>query len=56
VFGWPGLGLLVTEAVDPRDSPIVQAVVLCLPAMYIGVNLLVDVLYAYLNPKNRYSQ
>jgi peptide/nickel transport system permease protein len=56
VFSWPGLGLLVIEAVDSRDYPIVQGVVLCLSAMYIGVNLLVDVLYAYLNPRIRYSQ
>jgi peptide/nickel transport system permease protein len=56
VFSWPGLGLLVIEAVDSRDYPIVQAVVMCLSAMYIGVNLLVDMLYAYLNPKIRYSQ
>jgi peptide/nickel transport system permease protein len=55
VFSWPGLGLLVIEAVDSRDYPIVQAVVLFLSAMYIGVNLLVDVLYAYLNPRIRYS-
>ena len=55
VFGWPGLGLLVIEAVESRDYPIVQAVVLCLSAMYIGVNLLVDMLYAYLNPKIRYA-
>jgi peptide/nickel transport system permease protein len=55
VFSWPGLGLLVIEAVDSRDYPIVQAVVLCLSTMYIAVNLLVDVLYAYLNPKIRYS-
>jgi ABC-type dipeptide/oligopeptide/nickel transport system permease component len=55
VFGWPGLGLLVIEAVDSRDYPIVQAAILCLSAMYIGVNLLVDALYAYLNPKIRYS-
>ena len=55
VFGWPGLGLLVIEAVESRDYPIVQAVVLCLSAMYIGMNLLVDVLYAYLNPKIRYA-
>ena len=53
---WAGLGLLVIEAVDSRDYPIVQTVVLFLSAMYIGVNLLVDVLYAYLNPKIRYSQ
>jgi peptide/nickel transport system permease protein len=56
VFGWPGLGLLVIEAVDSRDYPIVQAVVLCLSTMYIVANLLVDVLYAYLNPRVRYSQ
>jgi ABC-type dipeptide/oligopeptide/nickel transport system permease component len=56
VFGWPGLGLLVIEAVDSRDYPIVQTVVLFLSAMYIGVNLMVDILYAYLNPKIRYSR
>jgi len=55
VFSWPGVGLLVIEAVDSRDYPIVQTVVLFLSVMYIGVNLLVDVLYAYLNPKIRYS-
>src|SRR2546426_1166698 len=55
VFSWPGVGLLVIEAVDSRDYPIVQTVVLFLSAMYIGVNLMVDVLYAYLNPKIRYS-
>jgi peptide/nickel transport system permease protein len=55
VFSWPGLGLLVIEAVESRDYPIVQTVVLFLSAMYIGVNLLVDILYAYLNPKIRYS-
>jgi len=55
VFSWPGVGLLVIEAVDSRDYPIVQTVVLFLSVMYIGVNLLVDVLYAYLNPKIRYA-
>src|SRR6266516_539766 len=56
VFSWPGVGLLVIEAVDSRDYPIVQTVVLFLSAMYIGVNLMVDILYAYLNPKIRYSR
>jgi len=55
VFSWPGLGLLVIEAVQFRDYPVVQMVVLLLSAMYILANLLVDVLYAYLNPKIRYS-
>jgi len=55
VFSWPGLGLLVIEAVQFRDYPVVQTVVLFLSGMYVLANLLVDVLYAYLNPKIRYS-
>jgi peptide/nickel transport system permease protein len=55
VFNWPGVGLLVIEAVFNRDYAIVQTVVLILSSMYILANLVVDVLYAYLNPKIRYS-
>jgi ABC-type dipeptide/oligopeptide/nickel transport system permease component len=55
VFSWPGLGLLIIEAVQYRDYPVVQTVVLCLSGMYIAANLLVDVLYAYLNPRIRYA-
>jgi peptide/nickel transport system permease protein len=55
VFNWPGIGLLVIEAVFNRDYPVVQTVVLILSGMYICANLAVDVLYAYLNPKIRYS-
>src|ERR1700704_6029101 len=53
VFNWPGVGLLVIEAVFNRDYPVVQTVVMVLSTMYIGANLLVDVLYAYVNPKIR---
>src|SRR5260370_1420002 len=53
VFSWPGLGLLVIEAVDSRDYPIVQAVGLCLSTMYIRVNLLANLPYAYPNPNIR---
>jgi peptide/nickel transport system permease protein len=55
VFNWPGVGLLVIEAVFNRDYPVVQTVVMVLSTMYIGANLLVDVLYAYVNPKIRYA-
>src|SRR6266511_3098468 len=55
VFGWPGLGLLIIEAVQYRDYPVVQTVVLCLSGMYVSANLVVDILYAYLNPKIRYT-
>ncbi|MCC7107113.1 MAG: ABC transporter permease [Chloroflexi bacterium] len=55
VFSWPGVGLLVIEAVQFRDYPVVQTVVLLLSTFYIVANLCVDVLYAYLNPKIRFA-
>jgi ABC-type dipeptide/oligopeptide/nickel transport system permease component len=55
VFNWPGVGLLVIEAVFNRDYPVVQTVVMILSTMYICANLVVDVLYAYVNPKIRYA-
>lgn len=56
VFAWPGVGRLVVEAVDGRDYPIVQTVVLMLGSLFLLVNLVIDVLYGYLNPKIRYRQ
>jgi peptide/nickel transport system permease protein len=55
VFSWPGVGRLVIEAVMWRDFPIVQGVVLVFATMYIMANFMVDILYAYLNPKIRYQ-
>jgi peptide/nickel transport system permease protein len=54
VFAWPGVGRLMMRAVLMRDFPIVQAVVILLSCAYIFANLIVDVLYAWLNPKIRY--
>jgi peptide/nickel transport system permease protein len=54
VFAWPGLGRLILESITTRDYPIVQAGVLVLSALYLTGNLLVDVLYGWLNPKIRY--
>ncbi len=53
VFAWPGLGRLILESITTRDYPIVQAGVLVLSALYLTGNLLVDVLYSYLNPRIR---
>ena len=55
VFAWPGLGRLVISSVTWRDYPVVQATVLFLSILYIFANLLVDILYAYLNPRIRYG-
>jgi peptide/nickel transport system permease protein len=54
VFSWPGTGLLVVDAVRARDFQVVQAVVIVFAGIFILTNLLVDVLYAYLDPRIRY--
>ena len=54
VFAWPGLGRLILESITTRDYPVVQAGVLVLSALYLIGNLLVDMLYSWLNPKIRY--
>ncbi len=56
VFAWPGLGRLILESITTRDYPIVQAGVLVLSALYLTANLLVDMLYSYLNPKIRHAR
>jgi peptide/nickel transport system permease protein len=55
VFSWPGTGLLVVDAVRARDFQVVQAVVIVFAGIFIVTNLLVDVLYAYLDPRIRYQ-
>jgi ABC-type dipeptide/oligopeptide/nickel transport system permease component len=55
VFAWPGLGLLMYQGVTYRDFNIVQAVVLIISALMVLVNLLVDILYAYFDPRIRYQ-
>ena len=54
VFGVPGLGRLVADSISRRDYPVIQGVILTVSAIYIFVNLLVDVLYAYMDPRIRY--
>jgi peptide/nickel transport system permease protein len=55
VFTWPGIGLLVVDAVRSRDFQVVQAVVILFAGIFILCNLLVDILYAYLDPRIRYQ-
>lgn len=55
VFTWPGVGLLVIDAVRSRDFQVVQAVVIVFAGIFILTNLLVDILYAYLDPRIRYQ-
>ena len=53
IFAWPGLGQLTFEAISQRDYPMIQAVVLLAGAIYLLVNLIVDVSYGVLDPRIR---
>jgi peptide/nickel transport system permease protein len=55
VFSWPGLGQLTVAAIGARDYQVVQGVVLLLAAVFVLLNLLVDVLYAVLDPRIRFE-
>lgn len=55
VFAWPGLGRLVYDAVLSRDYPVIQGAVLLIAAMFLLINLLVDLLYAVVDPRIRVS-
>lgn len=55
VFGWPGVGQLAVNAISSRDYPVVQADVLVVSFAFVFVNLLVDLLYARLDPRIRYQ-
>jgi len=53
VFAWPGIGRLAVQAIQNRDFPLVQAVVLFTAAVFVLMNLAVDLLYVVLNPRIR---
>lgn len=53
IFALPGLGSLIFESVLARDYPIVQATVLVFGAMFLLVNLIVDVMYGWIDPRIR---
>lgn len=54
VFAWPGLGTLAFDSVLRRDYPVLQGAVLVIALVFLLVNLFVDVLYSYLDPRIRY--
>ena len=56
VFAWPGIGRLLYEGISFRDFPVVQATVILAGAMIVVVNLIVDILYAVIDPRIRYDR
>jgi len=55
IFAWPGVGRLMVEAIFDRDFPVVQAGVLTIAVLLVLLNLVVDVLYAWIDPRIRFS-
>jgi peptide/nickel transport system permease protein len=55
VFTYPGLGRLLIQAIGTRDYPLIQGCILFILAIYVAMNVLVDVLYAYIDPRIEYG-
>jgi peptide/nickel transport system permease protein len=55
IFAWPGIGQLTIESIERRDYPLVQACILLISLSYVLVNTMTDLLYAWLDPRVRYS-
>ncbi|MDF7662633.1 ABC transporter permease [Erwiniaceae bacterium L1_54_6] len=53
IFAWPGIGRLAIQAIQNRDFPLVQAIVLLAALVFVAINLLIDLLYLVLNPRIR---
>ncbi len=54
LFGWPGVGVLLIQAIERRDLPIIEAAVITIAIMIVTVNLLVDLIYARIDPRIHY--
>ena len=54
IFGLPGMGRFLFDAINQRDYPVIQGVNLIIVSVVVGMNLLVDATYAFLDPRIRY--
>lgn len=55
LFGWPGVGILLIQAIERRDLPLIEASVMAIAVMIVTVNLLVDLTYTLIDPRVRYQ-
>ena len=55
VFAWPGIGRLAFDAIVRKDYPVIEGVVIITAMIVIVANLIVDILYAYIDPRIRYK-
>ena len=54
LFGWPGVGILLIQAIENRDLPLIEATAIVIAIMVVGINLLVDLTYSFIDPRVRY--
>jgi ABC-type dipeptide/oligopeptide/nickel transport system permease component len=55
IFAWPGVGRLLVQSISSRDYPAVQGCILLIAMTYVSMNVLVDVLYGFLDPRIRHE-
>jgi peptide/nickel transport system permease protein len=55
IFSWPGIGRLAVQAIDARDYPLLQGCILLIAFSYVVVNLLTDVICAFVDPRVRFE-
>jgi peptide/nickel transport system permease protein len=56
IFGWPGIGRYLYDAIGYRDYPVIQSGILIIAAIFVLINLVVDLLYAFVDPKIKYTK
>ncbi|WP_026558832.1 ABC transporter permease [Bacillus sp. J37] len=56
IFGWPGIGRYLYDAISYRDYPVIQSGILMIAAIFVLINLVVDLLYAVIDPRIKYHQ
>lgn len=54
VFAWPGVGQMLVQAITNRDFPLVQAIIIMLSAAFVFINLIVDIIYVFVDPRIQY--
>ena len=55
IFSWPGMGTLIVNAVNSRDYSLIQGVVLFSAIAFVFINLIVDIIYMFINPRVNYE-
>ncbi len=56
IFGWPGIGIYLYDAIGYRDYPVIQSGILVIAAIFVLINLVVDLLYVLIDPRIKYSK